>query len=246
MSISIRKFLSIGFLIAGVAGFGLWSSPGRAFFLEGATGFATVVDQQTGLQSPGIYNFAVLDMHDGRFGDAWGTGLPYFDHYFRRGIDPLGNPSPALDAGARYLYLYQVSNNGPTEPFDAVAIAIVTDLREITSWGHFDMLSFADDDDQDGQSSVCSASNALGVADPFARPGQVSLIVSGPSVVSLRGPSATNLINPDSVMLTSQAVRANFNGPGPGVAPGRSTAIFGFTSNLPPTFREGRIIRRTP
>jgi len=87
-------------------------------------------------------------------GDTWGTGIYNFNERFVEGKNFKNKFSPALDAQAKYLYLYQIVNDRGLDPvpggvkfaagedLNVVPIAgsalrIVVDPRYITSWGHF-------------------------------------------------------------------------------------------------------------
>src|SRR5438270_13865846 len=59
----------------------------------------------------GTVYFTVLDRAKGIEGDTWGTGSKNFDLAFVRGKEWEGGPSPELDTGARFLYLYQTVND---------------------------------------------------------------------------------------------------------------------------------------
>jgi len=102
----------------------------------------------------GTVYFMVLE-NTGAAGDAWGTGIGAFDSRFVAGRG-LRNTSPRLDTNARYLYIYQVVNDRGFDPLQdwskrnvtqEIASAYINlniDPRWITSWGHFDNSSFAD------------------------------------------------------------------------------------------------------
>jgi hypothetical protein len=77
-------------------------------------------------------------------GGLWGTGFDKLADSFRPGIDANGASSPALDTGAKYLYLYQAVNDRGTKlPIRTISVQLVVDLKEISSWGAFGRLGFA-------------------------------------------------------------------------------------------------------
>ncbi len=84
--------------------------------------------------------------------DPWGTGIENFLGAFREGRNRRDQFSPALDAKARFLYLYQVVNDRGLDPapirpaadkeigssdIASVVVHLQVDPRYITSWGHF-------------------------------------------------------------------------------------------------------------
>jgi hypothetical protein len=91
-------------------------------------------------------------------GDTWGSGLANLGSRFVPGRGFDGSISPALDTGARYLYLYQLVNDRGLTPRDGVAFAGYNAVRAddlasfglrllicpcyITSWGHFQGTAF--------------------------------------------------------------------------------------------------------
>jgi hypothetical protein len=64
----------------------------------------------------GTVYFAVYKNMSGAEGDTFGTGMPGFDQLFRRTMSNNSPDSPAFDATARYLYLYQVVNDRGFDP----------------------------------------------------------------------------------------------------------------------------------
>ena len=215
----------------------------RADYLEGATGYTTMKDRATGELSPGYISFAVLDRGHGGFGDTWATGLQYFNRRFVAGTDSFGTASAPLDNAARYLYIYQVSNNGPRDAFRFATIPIVVPLQYITSWGFFRNAGFGDDDDMRGTSQRVCATNPFGVLDRAAPPGSAVLNVYYPTALSIEN-GANPGLTPDEVLLTASSLRASFVETPGMLAPDKSSVIFGFTSDLPPQLLPGTIIRR--
>lgn len=91
----------------------------------------------------GTIYYQVLQLK-GDENDPWGTGLKNFADSFKAGIDSNGVTSPPLDTQARYLYLYQVVNDRQTQtPISSVAVQLMVELKDITSWGSFTGLGFA-------------------------------------------------------------------------------------------------------
>lgn len=214
------------------------SSTVRADFLSGATGHTTVKNQATGEIMPGIINFAVLDRRGGSYGDTWGTRFDHLDLQFENGGD-----SPRLDTGARYLYLYQVTNNGQQTSFNTAAVGIVVPPSRITSWGWFRDAGFADykKTGETGQYLEVSATNNFGLT-VATTPGKPSLVVYYPRVVPI-GQGKDAGLNPFDVYLSTKAVRALW-AKGNYIAPGRRGTIYGFTSDLPPGFDKGIITHK--
>ena len=212
----------------------------RADFLSGATGFTTLKNPQTGKKIPGIIHFAVLDQKGGQYGDSWATRLENLDLTFERGVDAIGHRSPVLDFRARYLYLYQVTNDGKETPFESASIRLVIHPSRITSWGGFCGAGFADRKPGSAQWNEVSSTNTFGLEDPQAPPGAANLIVYYPRVVLINGPKDPG-VDPREVLLGANAVRASWVG-GELVLPGKRSTIFGFTSNYPPGMKDGHVV----
>ena len=108
--------------------------------LTGAsTAFSSIIQPMSGNHRavaesrPGIdetVNFAVYQ-RDGFAGDVFRTGLASFDSLFTR-----GNGSAALDTGAKYLYLYEVVNDGPGTD-QMIEFAMHLPRNSVTSFGQW-------------------------------------------------------------------------------------------------------------
>ncbi len=212
----------------------------RADFLSGATGFTTTKNNHTGKKLPAIINFAVLDRKGGGYGDTWGSRLENFDMHFSPGVDSASAMSPGLDYGAKYVYLYQLTNDGKTISLESAAIRLLIPPRYITSWGYFSNLTFADRKPGTTAWTEVSASNNFGVGDPHAAAGTPSFFVYFPRIVESAA-GKDPLISPREVLLGNNAVRASWLG-GPLVVPGGRGAIFGFTSDYPPVIDKGSVV----
>jgi hypothetical protein len=220
-------------LCAAVAAF-----PAAAEYLSGATGH-TVLNCPGSLKKCGVIHFAVLDRNAGRYGDSWATGYANFDFGFERGTDLGHRPSPRLDYRAPFLYLYQVTNDLQELPIasGSVPFHIAAD-RLVTSWGYFQGLGFADDKTGKALTPV-SATNPFGITE-MVKPGEMSLKVLNPAVVSISGGNDAGQ-DPYEVVLGRRDLRASWLG-GKEIAPGGRGTLFGFTSNHPPGFLKGNVV----
>jgi hypothetical protein len=108
----------------------------------------------------GTVYFAVFERTGyGADGDVFGTGRAGIDDLFKEGRSTSGAFSPAFDASARFLYLYQVVNdrgldplkdkvipakerNLRTEDIITSTVKLLVHPRDITSWGHFENVAF--------------------------------------------------------------------------------------------------------
>ncbi|MBX9680126.1 MAG: hypothetical protein K2X38_15290 [Gemmataceae bacterium] len=280
-TVSIRGALalSLGFacVTAGysgeVPGFGGVTSPHsnenalRNFTLKGKgilpVGLAEPKTEGPHLLSGSIY-YMVFERDGRSTEDPWGTGGPQFSTRFRPGIDFNGGASPALDTQAKYLYLYQVVNHQRTEPqIESASIKLLADLSDITSWGYFQGLGFATDEEA-GLRPI-SANNKL---DPNTYRSPAPAVPINKSlrlapIPTTRGESEPNVgagklvrvqwdafdpaRTPDYVMLLARSdfnehssFRAIWSGNNAIAKDGRST-VFGFTSNLPPKLDQARL-----
>jgi hypothetical protein len=160
-------------------------------------------------------------------GDIWGTGSSTLaGGDFTPGVSP-GAGSPALDTSARYLYVYQLVNDGGAKQ---TVGSIGLTVKDATSWGSFASLGLADDQGQ------LSATNPLGAnGGPFDN----ALRTGGSSAVSIVAAappgSAVNQVElkPDGAGPGFDSFRAvwSING---GVADGQHSALFAYTSNTAP------------
>ena len=169
----------------------------------------------------GTVNFAVLDRAGTTSGDSWGTGFSGFDSHF---VPDIG--SVDLQTGDRFLYLFQVANNGSdTNAIDTLAVSLIGPNTLINSYGHFSMLGFADD------AGAVSAGNDFGTSGTFAFPAVANIGVDSPGIVDLSGSSDT--VAPSRVRLLSESVKATWDDE---LADGVRSTIVGFTSDAGPGF----------
>jgi hypothetical protein len=220
----------------------------------------------------GTVYFVVLERR-GAAGDSWGSGLDKFDAAFRPGIDFNGASSPALDAGARYLYLYQVVNDRETDSsIQNVSIKLTAALEEVTSWGHFHGVGFGVPKAEGKADKIrpVSFNNVLGPAkddrlyqspaEAVTAPQALHLIRvptkrgeeapkddDGKRIVTVVWDALDPAVDPSNTMLLAQSdfnkgpcFRAIWTGDNALKKDGRST-VFGFTSNLAPSFQALRI-----
>lgn len=215
----MKKILTIAAILLAVP------AAAHADFLAGFTGNTSpgVLSSTGGLD--GTINFTVLDkLYDIR-GDAWGSGFSGFNAAFRPGVDQNNRPSPALDVRAKYIYIYQVVNDGPTQtPIDLTAVRLYVDPSYITSWGTLSNLGFADIEGE------VSATNVFGKPHDFANPAGMNTDVTDPKIISLVG-SPDVPKNPDYVTLYRESVEAEWS---TAINAGQRSSLFCFTSNLPP------------
>jgi len=195
--------------------------------------------------------------------DPWGTGGPQFASRFRPGIDFNGGASPSLDTQAKYLYLYQVVNHQRTDPtIESASIKLLADLSDITSWGYFQGLGLATEEDTGLR--PLSANHKLdpntysspAPAVPISKPLRLATIpttrgeepaVGAGKLVRIHWDAFDPARTPDYVMLLARSdfeenssFRAIWSGPNAIAKDGRST-VFGFTTNLPPKFDQARL-----
>jgi hypothetical protein len=174
----------------------------------------------------GTLNVAVFKRQSDT-GDIWGTGVSSLaGSEFTPGVSP-GAGSPTLDTHARYLYVYQLVNDGgANQTIGSIGLTV----KDATSWGSFSSLGLADD-----QGAV-SASNPLGsnggAFDNTLRPGGSSAVSVMPSVPPGAAVNQVEL-KPDGAGPGFDSFRAvwSING---GVDLGESSALFAFTSNSAP------------
>lgn len=157
-------------------------------------------------------NFGVYRRDGVRRKDKFGTGLAGFDTEFVRGRN-----SPQLDTSARYLYLYQVVNDGPGSlPFRVAGLGVPR--SSITSWGSWD-LALRDNSGVVGPNNQFGLDGARFVPDAPANTGINSPGVRRVSRYQER-PTVRSLSN--GLQVQWQLDR------------GETSWIFGFTSNYAP------------
>jgi hypothetical protein len=218
------------------------ASAGRAEFLTDLTG-NTQTTNGSGLD--GTYNFAVLDQKTGGVkGNEWGAVVnpaatdpahrydPVFDKRFIQ-----GSGSGALDTTARYLYLFQIVNNGTgTDGINSVALSVDPSL--ITSFGYFGKPGEGGVGGNDNLGAV-NSNNDLG-QDGSHFNGKANAGVSRPAIVALNDGSS---VAPQdvTVSLTNGQLVVTF--PTSGLAQGNRSVLIGFTSNDSPGIAPQNVFR---
>lgn len=179
-------------------------------------------------------NFAVMNTQYAELGDSWGTGYENFNKTFVPGLDAEGESSPRLDARAKYLYLYQVVNDGAYEmDVPRVSLKIYDSAYPyITSWGTFTDLGLADTKDGEEAIQEVSILKTFGVPAVQEQYSKPSVGVTGPAVVNISGEMDAG-INPTQVVLLPNVFYAKWEKPLP---LRRRGTLYGFTTDLPPVF----------
>ena len=181
----------------------------------------------TGPGQDGSVSFAVFDTSGGAVGDTFGTGFAGFDAFFAAGVG-----SGVFDAGAAFLYLYQVVNDGTS----ALNIRRNTvDLNgnpssALTSWGSFvtgGALGFFD-------GAAVGVGNPLGTNGVFvlsppasAAPADASGALVGSIITAL---GAGTFVLPTSVDNLAGTFESNYAAGS--LIGGTRSILVGFTSNL--------------
>jgi hypothetical protein len=214
------------------------ASASRADFVSSDTG-NTETRNASGTVD-GTYNFAVLDRTTGGIaGDEFGAVVnpratspsqrfdPYFDSRF-----VAGTGSGALDTSARYLYLFQIVNNGTGTDALRVLETSLGSTSDITSWGYFGAPGKAVGAGDD--LGPVSLTNDLGNNAPdFEVNGMTTTGVSRPHVTS-----DGSYVVPVHMTLTPNGTLVTaFDTGSPAtneLAAGHESVLIGFTSNVAP------------
>jgi hypothetical protein len=193
------------------------SSSAEGAYLTGFTG-----NTQPGHVSPpnqlsgvtGTVSFAVFDRSGGTAGDTFGTGLANFDGRYTGGV----NSPNTLDTGAKYLYLFETTNNGPNaDAFPVSTNSVAWVPGRATSWGSFAGTVF--------RSPVLGNPAGFYMESPPSTTGVVGSVVAA-------GTGKAPYVNPGSTSL-----RAFYAAPGPGeLTTGQNSILWGYTSNSAPVF----------
>jgi hypothetical protein len=242
-------------LLAGLCLLG-GARPVRADFLAGYSGNTTESNAGSTRTIDGTYNFAVLDRLTGGYtqydsqgheiGNVFGAvsdpSKPYDPNNpnngrFAANFDGKFNPgvgSGGLDTSARYLYLVQVVNNGPT-PTPIKQVSTYLDPTLVTSWG-----VFGPDGLNDNRGAVDFNNNfgSNGPGDPKSPPDSgfqfnapANAGVLKPGVVNVTGGTDPGIV-PATVSLGADNLLATFAGSG--LAAGQRSVLIAFTSNDAP------------
>jgi hypothetical protein len=192
----------------------LIASGAQGGFILGFTG--NTFPQNAGLTVDGHVNFAVLDRSRGTSGDVWGTGLPGFD-----ALAAAGFGSGPLDTTANFLYLFQTVNNGVNA--DAISQnSVSVPNTAVTSHIVFPTVGFT--------------SGGVNVG---------AVVDLGPSAVN-GDPSGISLAPAPGVRLVGGLVVPFYQAAGygsqlttflyPDLVNGGVSSLWGYTSNLPPSW----------
>jgi hypothetical protein len=156
-------------------------------------------------------------------GDTFGTGLAGFDAHFVAGVG-----SGPLSTGSKYLYLFQTVNDGASTT-GITTNSVSVDTGFVTSHGVFAGTGFT-------QAGVKTAAGGpyIGVGGAPGNTAPASTVGSAPGVAlnaAAVGPSFTTF--------GSNSVIAFFFPP---LAQGSTSAIWGYTSDMAPTFQTTGIL----
>ena len=212
----MRTRRHFGVAVLGVAVALLLGGAGRAQagYLAAFSGNTQPYHTVPGNGVGGTVNFAVYDSLGGvgqHPGDHFGTGVPNFDLQFVAGAG-----SGALDTTARYLYVFQTVNNGPSAAsFPISTNTVSVSSSALTSFGRFKTMSFGPD----------SAPFILGVPAGFGDPSAAT--VSATPSVTAGVTSSFSPTFPDGATSLSAIYSA-------GLASGQSSELWGYTSNTAP------------
>jgi hypothetical protein len=220
--------LAVALAVGGI----LVTSPARAGFIQTFSGNTSPQDLNgRGVGVNSTVNFAVLDRSGNDPTDPWGTGYKGFTDTFVSG----SAKKQILDTKAKYLYLYQVTNNQPASSKDLITFVRQelkeADVGSISSWGYFKDLGLAD------SLGPVSATNFFGNLKIPGNPAQASTgvgnPVSNPSVVAINGG-----VTPDSVTVAGISFTARWpNEKKTGLAGQDRSVLFGYTSSVEPFSR---------
>jgi hypothetical protein len=199
----------------------------------------------------GTFNFAVYKNNGGPGNDVFGTGFANLD---TSGVTSHNSKSTSLgpsatapfDTHAKYLYVYQISNNGPGIDFFNTKIP-VTSAKNITSYGVLvsgtTPLGFKYDGGLvNGQQLQSKGANNFGPATFGGNPSQLTgFQQNAPArlIGSNVGPSnpaiATNpgVFKQIGLDLQSNELIVSFGSKG--LRSGNTSELFYFTSNAPPS-----------
>ncbi len=216
----MTRFLRVGLLVC--AAVVLCFSPivAEAAFLQSYSGNTNAGSSPLVLDA--TVNFAVLDRTaNGNPDDPFGIGSTAFYNTFV----PGAKSENEFDGSARYLYLYQVANNGDNnEEVSTVTVRLrdAAARESITSWGYFGGYGLQDD------GGLVSYTNDFGTSGEWGAPAAANTGVTSPAVGTIN-----DGVDPDPVRAGATGFRASFVDEL--VTDDRRSVIFGFTSNNAPT-----------
>jgi hypothetical protein len=187
-------------------------TPARAAYLASFSG--NTQPYHNNVQGPGVggtVNFAVYDTTGGSAGDTWGTGVANFNSLFTAAAG-----SGALDTTAKYLYVYQTVNNGPSAGSFPISVnAVLVNPALVTSYGTFTGSSFS--------------ATVLGSPAGFGNP---AADTTGATPGITTGQSG---LNAPTVGLRTTSLVAIFS---PEIAANSKSNLWAYTSNAAPIFAQ--------
>jgi len=160
-------------------------------------------------------------------GDIWGTGFSGLPGELSKGSGPGGAGSPGLDTHARYLYVYQLLNDGISQQtIGSVGITV----KNATSWGAFNALGFFDD--QGLVKTGNPLGNDPGAFDSTYNPSETGNVHIGALTTPAVAITSVELA-PDGAAPGQASFRAVWSSSG-AVRIGQSSSLWLFTSDAPP------------
>jgi hypothetical protein len=228
-----RRRRILVFALACLGGLVMPHSAARADFIQSFSG--NTFPSSTGSSAiDGTINFGVLNRTGGTASDPWNTGYSgSLASKFVAGVTASGTSSPALDLGAKYLYVFQVTNNGTNSQGISRAIINIFSPGAVTSWGALKGVGLKD------SNGLVSATNPFGTLGAPGNPASASTGVTGPKLDDI---SSSKTHRVQSVILFQDNIEGNW----PNIPSGFRTTVFLFTSNLPPILDGGSIAGKSP
>jgi hypothetical protein len=168
------------------------------------------------LGTEGFVNFAVFDTAGGSLGDHFGTGLANIDTELN---------AAGFNTTSKYLYIFQVANEGPDIASASVRVNPVT----VTGDGLLAGIGF---------SQVTLGNRFLGSVG--SSPGNISPAVTDATQSEAKAVLEVALTSPALVSLTNSSLVATFN-PTLSDAGSDLSALFGYTSDNMPVYGFGSI-----
>jgi hypothetical protein len=186
----------------------------------------------TGGMVTSTVNFAVLNTTGGKAGDTWGTQYAKFDTTFTPGS---GSPMASADTSAKYLYLYQVTNDSPGvgEPniIPRVRLNLGVAVKDITSWGWWPGLGLSD------AGGAITSGNFFGTSRARGNPAAHNAGVTSPSVVALTRGTYVDSSDILAASLDGASLYSYWGLHGdPDLISQQRSGIYGFTTNAAPGF----------
>lgn len=198
----LPAFVALGAVLA--------TAPAQAAFIAADSGNTQPYHTVPGPGVGGTVNFAVFDNTGGTSGDTFGTGISNFNSLFT-----AASGSAAFDTTAKFLYLYQTVNNGPSAgsfPISTNTVFVTPSL--LSSYGTFTGTKF----------STTVLGTPAGFGDPSTGSVPTSPVVLVSGQAGLSAPSLT---------LGSSSLRALYS---PELVSGAMSILWGYTSNSAPVF----------